>query len=227
MKLNFHQILADLANKQAIDYVQIGAMDGKSYDPMWPFLQDFSHAIERADVFEPNPIQFKRLSDNLERFPQIRCHNLAIGSPDCDSEQTLYYVHPDDIAKHGLPRWAEGISSFYLDKNALGGIGPQQTPEIHSLIKPYIRDFKVKTLPLRSAFDSLGIKGCDVLLTDTEGHDWEIIKQWDCQSFGKPAVNYYVVILLSEPDKREILSRFDQNEYDYEVQGQNVIAKLR
>ena len=226
MAMDFYRILSDFAREKTIDYIQIGAMDGVRYDPMWPFLQKFPEAIGKADVFEPHPIHFQRLSQNLANFPQIKCHNLAIGSPDCNPEQTLYYVHPIDIAMQGLPQWVEGISSFHLNKNALGGIGPHQTPEMHNLIKPYIRNRLVRAMPLKSAFDKFGIQGCDVLLTDTEGHDWEIVKQWDFQAFGNPTVIYSEVICLLESEKKEFLSWLEQNGYDFEIQGQNVIAKL-
>lgn len=221
---NLRGLLSRLAQTKPLTYIQVGANDGVLADPLWPFLKSHGDGIAAGHLFEPSPIYFERLCRAMAPYPQIRCHNAAIGTAGDAGTRTLYYIHPDDVAAHGLPPWTMGIGSFYLDRNALGGIGPQQTPEIHATIRPHIREAPVRTLTLAEALARTGLPRCDALITDTEGHDWDILQQWDADRYGRPAVIHSEIVCLREPDKAALLAWLTARGYLYELQGQDVTA---
>lgn len=222
------ELMARLAADGPITYLQFGGNDGVLADPIWPFLREGGAAsIKAAHVFEPNPIYFERLTRNLGPYPQITCHNFAIGSPGCPPTQTLYYIHPDDVRAHGLPRWTMGLCSFYLDKNALGGVGSPQAAAIKAKIEPHIRELDVTCLPLDQALERIGVSGCDLLLSDTEGHDWEILKQWDVSRFGRPRAIHAEIVCLSAQEQDAMRGWLTDHGYEFEIVGQNVTAQLK
>ena len=219
-------LLQDVAAEAPFHYVQFGGNDGVLADPLWPFLRDggASH-VASGHVFEPNPVYFERLERNLSAYDQITCHNHAIGSIDGPATQMLHYIHPEDVQKHKLPRWTMGLCSFYDDKNALGGVGSLQAAALHETIKPHIRQIEVSCMTLERALALRGGVPCDVLLSDTEGHDWEILRQWDMDRFGRPKLIHAEIVCLTPAETRDLLSWLDAHRYAAEVQGQNVTAR--
>lgn len=221
-----NDLLKDIAAEAPLHYIQFGGNDGVLADPLWPFLRDGGGAdVASGHVFEPNPVYFERLERNLSAFAQITCHNHAIGSIEGPETQVLHYIHPDDVRDHKLPRWTMGLCSFYDDKNALGGVGSKQAAALHETIKPFIRQIEVTCLTLDRAMTLRNGPPCDVLLSDTEGHDWEILKQWDMERFGRPKLIHAEIICLTPEETQALLSWLSSHGYSAEVQGQNVTAQ--
>lgn len=221
-----NDLLTQLAAKGPFSYVQFGGNDGVLADPLWPFLRDGGDRhVAAGHVFEPNPVYFERLVRNLGKFAQITCHNCAIGSAGGPAEQALYFIHPDDVTTHNLPRWTMGLCSFYDDKNTLGGVGSPQAAALYETIKPFIRKVDVPCLSLAEALEKIGVSGCDLLLSDTEGHDWEILRQWDVERFGRPAIIHAEIVCLNEAERSDMLAWFDTHRYHASIEGQNVTAQ--
>lgn len=220
------EVLLSLARSIGpIRYVQIGANDGVFADPVWPFLQRHADLVAKGHAFEPHPEYFQRLVANLAPFPQVSPHRCGIVGPDDPaSTRTLWCVAADDIERYDLPRWFQGIASLHLDRNAIGGIGPRQTPELHAQVQRHLTRVEVPVLPLAAALIRFGIDGCDALMVDAEGHDWEILRQWDCDSFDSPKVIVMEHVCLPGPERLKARQWFDTHGYRHETIGQNILA---
>ncbi len=163
-------------------FVQIGANDGVRFDSLYTFVTERKC---QGVVIEPLPDFFERLTLNYKDFPNIRPMMVAIHPT--QQKCMLYRVDPARL--HELPSWAAGISS--LDPNHHK---KSKTP------KEFIIEEEVKAMPLMQILESSGFKHLDLLQTDTEGFDAEIIKMIDFSKVA-PAIIKYEHCTLSESDK--------------------------
>jgi FkbM family methyltransferase len=87
-------------------FVQIGAMDGKSFDRIYPYVQQYKWP---GLLVEPMPKEFEKLKANYAWHNNIAFENSAIKrSSGCE---VMYYVEVD------RPKTARGLSTFYPQKN--------------------------------------------------------------------------------------------------------------
>lgn len=64
--MTLNDLLTRLTKDAPMRYVQIGGNDGVLADPLWPFLRDGGgDRVASGHVFEPNPVYFERLTQNL------------------------------------------------------------------------------------------------------------------------------------------------------------------
>ena len=149
-------------------FVEIGANDGEKYDHL-------SHLIRsgewRGIMVEPVPYIFARLKSNYGSVPGVILENAAIA--DRDSRLPFYHVAQlDEKELAAVPDWYDGIGSFLLD-----------TILSHREKIPGLEDRIVKTEVPCMTFQSLcvkhGVDKVDLVLIDTEGYDFEVIKGID------------------------------------------------
>lgn len=140
-------------------FVQIGACDGVSYDPLYKFVVR-NHRKVKGIVVEPIKEYFEQLKKNYKRYPQIVAVNAAIHTT--EKEMPLYRADPKK--KKELPKWTKGIASFYEHHHTLSG-----TPS-DAIIKEM-----VPCLSFNDLLKRFEITNIDLLQIDTEGYDAEII----------------------------------------------------
>jgi len=170
-------------------FVQIGANDGEQQDP----LRDLVLGHDWAGIMvEPVPYVFERLRRNYGHLPRIRLENLAVGAQD---GVVPFYHLPDteDAGRPGLPSWFDALGSLRRD-----------VLTAHREFIPDIEERLVETLVPCVTFDALcernGVQEIDLLLTDTEGYDYEILKRIDFDRF-RPKLIIYESWHLGEGDK--------------------------
>jgi FkbM family methyltransferase len=170
-------------------FVEIGSNDGEQHDHLRPFIVSRPW---RGIMVEPVPYVFDRLRKNYETYGRIALENVAVG--DSDGQMPFYHLvepPPDDLPS--LPDWYDGVGSFSRDAVA-GHV--THIPDVEERIVR--RDVQVVT------FDTLcrrsNISRVDLLLIDTEGHDWEILRSIDFERW-RPRLVIYEHYHLS-PDER-------------------------
>ena len=198
--------------------VEVGAMDGKSFDDLYPFLiTDKAQAL----LIEPLPDMFERLQQTYKQTKNISFEKVAIdvqrGSRD------IHRIDPDAVGGDEVPDWADGISSFHTDKNALGG--KQVGPEMYRKLQSKIRTERVDTIPLGLLLSDRGIDQIDVLQIDTEGHDLTVLSTLDLVKH-QPKVIYMEYYNLTYGEKLELLDILESAGYAYEIQRKDICATL-
>jgi FkbM family methyltransferase len=172
-RLRHRRLLARLAGPRLLQafaeshpqafFVEIGANDGEQHDQLRP------HVLAggwRGIMVEPVPFVFERLQANYGSVPGVRLVNAAV--TDRDGEQPFFHLR-EAGADPGLPSWYDGIGSFSRD--AVLSHAPQ-IPDIEQRL--------VETRVATVTFDSLvGDAKVDLVLVDTEGHDWEVVRSID------------------------------------------------
>jgi FkbM family methyltransferase len=149
-------------------FAEIGANDGEQHDLLRPLILSRPW---KGIVVEPVPYVFERLERNYAGHPGLILENVAVGAR--DGVLPFYHLaEVDDPASQGLPRWYDGIGSFSRDEVL------SHAPYIPDIAERLVTT-EVQCLTLNTLCRRNGIEELDLLLIDTEGHDWEIIRHID------------------------------------------------
>jgi FkbM family methyltransferase len=169
--------------------VQIGSNDGSSGDPIQMLVHE--NARWRGLFVEPVPYLFDRLRANYARRPGLIFENVAIND---GSTQTFFWIDPKAREDHPeFPDWIEQLGSFNESH-------VHTVPEIAEDLLPYRRSTQVKGCTFQDVLDRCGVTRFDLLHIDTEGYDWEVLRQVDFSRY-RPRVVLYEHKCLSEGDK--------------------------
>jgi len=138
-----------------IYFVQIGANNGISVDPMRPYI--LKHHW-RGILIEPHPSAFARLVENYRGEPQLAFENAAIAEHD---GLTVLYS----------PKQRAGIEDLTLassfDRAAVARISRHYGTEVEELSVP--------ALTIQSLLAKHGVRSIDLVQIDAEGFDDRIV----------------------------------------------------
>jgi FkbM family methyltransferase len=166
--------------------LQIGAMDGVRFDPIHPFL---SRGGWSGLLVEPLPDLHAALVENYRDVPGLRFANVAIS--DHEGEIVLNRVDPEAIRSGAVPDWCIGISSVFDDRNWIRDTS----------MTPYVVKQTVRCTTLAALLESQAVDRIDLLQIDTEGYDFNVLKQLDFGRFRPSIVHVeYINLPLDEQD---------------------------
>lgn len=173
------KVLAELARvRPDAVFVQVGANDGRMMDPL---RKTVTESRWRGLVVEPVPALYQRLERNYRSLAdRITPVNAAVAA---DSGEAAFYHLQDLTAADPLPDWAAGLGSFRKDvilahEDRIPGIAR------------HLVEIRVPCLSWGNLCASHGIDRVDLVLTDTEGYDYEIVRQIDFARY-RPVVLIY------------------------------------
>ncbi len=193
-----------------ITLLQIGAHDGQYQDPVHQIIEKH-HARTIGHLLEPMPHYFKTLQETYAHYPKIHLHELAIGPS--NGHVQMYHVPPEDIEKHQLPQWAQGLSSLYKDRNALN----------FPNIEEHVTEITVRSQTLKHFLSSINPDYIDIIVTDTEGHDYQIIKNLDFSQFS-PLLIMIEYINLPAQEQLQAINLLKTHGYQTSINGYNLCA---
>jgi FkbM family methyltransferase len=207
---------------ERIRFIQIGGNDGIHEDPLYQHHLDGSFDFEWGQVFEPIPEYFEKLTSNLQQFPYITCHRLAVDDAPKPGTREFNYVAPADIENLNLPPSSKGIGSFSRDRNALGGIGYSE-PKFRA-IKDHIRTIEVETVPIGEVTSQYA--DANFLLTDCEGHDIEIISAAFGSDAFRPKLVQFEYLGHADDLLKSTLEQLQTEGYRITRAGKDVVCEL-
>ena len=156
--------------------VQIGSNDGVSNDPIHLLLQKYDKWS--AVLVEPVPYLFERLKNNYGSDPRFRFENTLIND---GTSATFFWVSPQ--AKEFIPDLP-----YWYDQ--LGGFSRRHITDHLPQVDPYIEQATLKGTTLKELLQKNRIASIDLLHIDTEGADFEILKQIDIRTNSPRAIIY-------------------------------------
>jgi len=180
-------------------FVQIGANDGYARDPL-------RIAIERRRwrgiMVEPVPYVFKRLHERYGTHPRITLEEAAIA----DQDGILPFYHLREAApEEEVWPWYHTLGSFKAE-----------VVLAHERVVPNVEDRLVETEVASLTFASLcakhGVDEVDVLMIDTEGYDYEILRSVDLTAW-RPRLVVYEHYHLSSQDRAAGRHLLESNGY--------------
>ncbi len=151
-------------------FVQIGANDGATNDPFYEMARRHHWS---GLVVEPCQDAFAALERSYIHMPEVRCVNVAIDV--APGSRELFRITPDAPAqlRHS------GVSSF--DKNHVLKWVPRGRDDL--LVTDVVRCESFNSL-----VGKYMVERVDLLIVDTEGHDFEILKTIDLRHFHIPLI---------------------------------------
>ncbi|MDP1733379.1 MAG: FkbM family methyltransferase [Sulfuritalea sp.] len=189
----FRQSVFDaIGSESAVRFLQIGAMDGVSFDPMHAAVRRYGWS---GTFVEPMPEYVERLRRNMTGLPNLNFVQAAIG--EASGRSAMHRVRPQAVESGRVPPWAAGLSSLVPERTPLSGKG--LTAEQHQLVQAELETVEVDCLSFADFEAAHGIAGFDVLLIDTEGYDWKVLSQIDLARHAPKCV--HMEILHLPPDE--------------------------
>ena len=188
-------------------FVEVGSNDGDKHDHLRPFILARQW---RGILVEPVPYIFARLKENYAGIDRLTLANVAIA--DRDGELPFYHlVEEEDPVSSGLPEWYDGTGSFSRDALLKHR---HEIPDVEERIV----QTAVPTLTLTSLCRREGRTGVDLLLIDTEGYDWEILRNADLPAI-QPRLVVYEHFHLSAEDRRACRAHLEELGYETMEEG--------
>lgn len=193
-------------------FVEIGSNDGEQHDHLRPLIL---RGGWRGVMVEPVPYVFERLRRNYAGVEGVELENAAIA--DRDGELPFFHLRDANAAERaGLPDWYDGVGSF--SREAILTHAPQM-PDIADRIV----EVRVPTLRFETLCERHGIDRPDLVVIDTEGHDWEIIRTVDLATRG-PRMLVYEHFHLSAGDRAASRTHLEEAGYETLEEGFDTVC---
>ncbi len=176
-------------------FVQIGANDGKTADPVTELIHRYRL---RGLLVEPQPKMFKRLVENYQDHPQLAFENSLIAAQ--NGTENFYAIRDD--GQYKLPMWCYQIASLDRDKMLDLLSGQKQDLHLPADIESLIETIPLPALTFQTLLEKHQVRQVDLLVIDTIGYDFEIIKMIPFDQI-KPAIINFEHSLLSLDDRKE------------------------
>lgn len=200
--------------------VQIGANDGINHDPIHKFIKrDRWNGV----LLEPQKYVYdKFLSKLYVKHPNLITLNAAMGEN--NGEASIYKIGFSES------RWATGLTTFdrpTLEKAFTSGHVQRKCAKegvsIPADTAKHIIEEKVKIISSESLLRDHKIDKIDLLMIDTEGFDYEIIKLFKIEK-SAPQMIIFEHSHLSDADYTECTKHLITNGYRVKKDGPNTAA---
>lgn len=198
-------------NPKDFFFVQIGSNDGVSGDPIYKFIKKYNW---KGILVEPVPYLFKKLQSTHAHQNGLILENVAIHKE--SGYQEFFRIEENNEPNN--PSWYDKIGSF--DKNVL----LRRKHLIPNFDKHFITE-KIKCITFSELLKKHKVEKIDLLNTDTEGYDYEIIKMLNLGEI-KPRMILFECKHLSQEDKNAYTELLRQNNYRIIFKGGETFAYL-
>lgn len=191
-------------------FVEIGANDGSQHDHLRPFI---TSGRWRGIMVEPVPFVFARLQSNYAGNARVVCENAAI----TDRDGRLPFHHLAEASPdEDLPGLYDAIGSF-----------SREAVLAHAHLIPDVEARLVTTEVPTLTFDSLcrrhAVERVDLVVIDTEGHDWEVIRTIDLERH-RPRLLVHEHYHLSRADREASRTHLERRGYETMEEGMDTFS---
>ncbi|MFW0777873.1 MAG: FkbM family methyltransferase [Rickettsiales bacterium] len=207
---NLRYFLETVGQKRgdAVFIAQIGALDGKTFDPVHEYITRFNW---NGIILEPIKEHFEKLQTTYQGNDRLTLVNTAIGEK--DGTAIMHRISNEDIKNERVPKWGPGLASLYTDRNALA----------FDEVKEFVMTEEVKCMTLASLLAQHKVQQIDVLQIDAEGHDYHILKQLDFNTFMPMVINLEIVN-LPKGEQTACKKLLDEHGYLHTKAGYDLLA---
>jgi FkbM family methyltransferase len=196
---------------KSINFIQIGANDGKRFDPIHEFITYNKDNIS-GYVIEPIYDYFMELCDTYKDYPNIKPLNFAIHN---DLSEAIIYK----VAKEFegiVPEFALGIASF-----------DQNHHKKTNIPSKFLLEEKVKCMSISDLMECYSVVDVNLLVLDTEGYDYNILINIDFNIIAPSIIHFEHGLksgTMSIDQFEELKTLFNKNDYQLFVNETDVTA---
>lgn len=206
---NFSALLESFKGKPAT-LLQVGAMDGVSFDPVHDFIKN--NPTIRAIVLEPVPDNYASLSNTYAGTPNVKAINAALTEQD---GVISMYIDRDHAANLGsATNWKAGQATIRPDRNGL-------RLRKENLVQVEVRSICLPTLLANENMDDI-----DILQVDTEGYDAVVVHSVLDERVAPKLINFENCNLLFD-ERVNLYTRLRSSGYAIREYGPDTVALLK
>lgn len=188
-------------------FVQIGAYDGRLFDPIFPWVQARGwHGL----LVEPQPRHFDELVENYRGVDGLEFRRIAVS---VRNETRRFYTVAE---RPGIPAGAGMLASF--DESTLLS-HRRSTPELAS----HIHSEDIECVAINDLLDSVEAGHIDLLQIDVEGYDHELIRALDFERF-RPSIVHFEHRHLSRTQHDACVQRLIDHGYEVCLEPHDTLA---
>lgn len=163
-------------------FIQIGAMDGVSLDPIHAHVKELHW---QGLLLEPLPDMAVKLRANYADCRGLTFIEAAIA--DFDGQIEMTRIDPAAVQERRLTDLALALSTLMPDRGMLGSA--MRAPEFVEALEPYKRILNVPCFRLQTVLKNHAVTKLDLMVIDTEGADWMVARQLSLDEY-RPRVVY-------------------------------------
>ena len=200
-------------------FVQVGAMDGVSYDPIHKFVVELGW---RGLLVEPIPYLNKRLQENYKNCNGLVFSGTAIA--DFDGTIEMACLNRETIPAGIFAEGAFGTSTVMPDRGKMAGIGMPE--DIAMIVKENTMTIEVPCCRLNTLLTKHQITKIDLMVVDVEGADWMVVRQLSLNDY-RPRLVYLEYVHLSSYERLACAAHFRNHGYRIyidECEAENFLA---
>lgn len=205
-----HRTIARMFRKLPCEcnIVQIGSNDGRTGDPLYPFIANSRHNLV---LVEPVPKNFERLMSTYARRPNTHLFRAAIA---CGNHSLPFYCVNDPDGKY--PEYFNQLGSFSRETIMKQAVAwPTLGQDVISI--------PVECVKLEKVLKDADFRKVDVLHTDVEGCDLDILESVDLEALGV-SVLMFEHAHLDSARYRKFLCELSRLSYSVRDLGTDTIA---
>ena len=204
------RILKAVWHRRPVTFVKVGAHDGATGDPLHEITSRCPDW--RGLLIEPVPHLFQRLARNYGNQQRFALANVAVDRR--RGRRPFYYVSEEAPHAIDLNELHDQLGSFNK-QHLLRHLGEK--------IRPYIVEQQVSCLRLSDVLLEHNIDSYDIIQIDTEGHDYNVLRQIDFLRH-RPACVLFEHMHLSRRERRRALQLLEYHNYRLYDCGNDVLA---
>ncbi|MFW5690117.1 MAG: FkbM family methyltransferase [Spirochaetota bacterium] len=185
-------------------FIQIGAHDGKSLDPIHGYVHRYGW---QGILVEPQPKMFERLTRNYAKHEGL--HFVPAAISDTDGDVTFYLSRITTLSSLHADEWFKGRNDgiAYANRTRFGSSVP----------------IIVEGMTWKSLLERHSVSRVDLLQIDTDGSDFDIIRQIDFNAV-RPAIIVLEVVHYDDATRSSVISYLAERGYQVDYDGWNVIG---
>ena len=185
-------------------FVEIGANDGREHDHLHDVIREHGWS---GIMVEPVPYVFERLRGTYDGVPGVILENAAVS--DRDGRMVLH--HLAESGDPGLPPWYHALGTTSRDALLRHA---KDIPDVEERI--VTTEVPCMTFPALCARHH--VRRVDLVLLDTEGHDYEILRVSDLPAW-RPRLVIYEHYHLSPADRGDCRALMEDWGYETMEEG--------
>jgi FkbM family methyltransferase len=202
---DFDATLRGLGND--VFFVQIGAMDGVTHDPICKFVIDLGW---KGLLVEPIPYLNKKLRQNYANRDGLVFAETAIA--DFEGRIEMAFIDPDNVKLGVFEPGGFGTSTLMRDRGLLSG--KNMPLEAAQIFRQNTTDIEVPCCRLNTLFAKHEVAKIDLMVIDVEGADWMVARQLSLEDY-HPRIVYLEYNHLSAYEQIACAEHF--RNYGYKI----------